>query len=343
MTREDRPPPGNPPTEAPADGAASASRREFFRAFSRQTVASAGSVVGAVAELRRTGSSAARELFSLGLDDPDASAARMSAAVASPTATAAPAATVGDPGFSSPYLVLEGSLRLLDVRQLPERNAFADCRHPSEVAAAIRSGVVNDGPVLAPIAAYALVMAIEATIERPDFSRQQAWGSAASALRSARPHVRALSWAIDRMERRYVMLGPTGDGGELLAGLRQEADAIAAGQALAHARLGSAGADALLDREAPTGQPPAAERRQMQLMMHGDMGPLSCGQVGTGGALVAALVAAGRDVHVWLTDALPSGEGRRLAALQLSRQDIASTSLPDSAVGQRSAGDVLPA
>jgi methylthioribose-1-phosphate isomerase len=67
--------------------------------------------------------------------------------------------------------------------------------------------------------------------------------------------------------------------------------------------------------------------------MHGDMGPLTSGMVGTGTAVINSLVGSGRGVHVWVTEAAPSTEGARAAALQLTQMDVPHTVIADSAVG----------
>ena len=68
------------------------------------------------------------------------------------------------------------------------------------------------------------------------------------------------------------------------------------------------------------------------MLMHADMGPLSCGMVGTGTALLQNLADMGHNVHVWVTDAAPGTEGTRIAAYQLTQMEIPHTVIPDTAV-----------
>lgn len=303
---------GTAESQRPADP----TRRQFFRAFGRQTAASAGSVIGAAESLRRSSAEAARELLSLGLGQPTTNAARL--------ADPAPeVSTVAGTGFHSPYRFEGGVLHILDQRELPARSLMIACRDASEVASAVHLGVINRGPVLGPVAAYALAMTASSSADRPADSRRRAFAAAANTLRAARPEVHAITWAIQRMARRYTMLkDDAADGPDTAAALRAEADAITSEAAAAHARLGQLGAEAL----------PVTAGRPINLLMHGDMGPLSCGLVGTGTAVVQALIVAGREVHVWLTEARPSMEGSRLSALQLAQSDVPHTVVPDSAV-----------
>lgn len=282
-------------------------RREFFRTFGRETVRQAGAVAGAAAELRRSSLEAARVLF-----DPDG------------TDTPAPSAieeSKPDATFRSAYRFTGSEIIALDTRELPHRVATIALTDASEVASAIRAGAINGGPVLAEIGAYALAIAARGAVGRPQTGRDQQVRAAADTLRGAKPEIHALTWGVDRVESVYLAERAT-DPTDLADHLQSEADSIASANASAHAEIGRAGAELINHGGTDT----------INLLMHGDMGPLSCGMVGMGTALVQGLRDAGRQVHVWVTDAAPSGEGR-VAAYQLGQLDLPFTVLPDSAVG----------
>lgn len=273
-------------------------------------------MIGAAESLRRSSADAARELLSLGLGSPAANAARL--------ADLTPEAEVfAGPAFHSPYRFDGDTLLILDQRELPGRSLMVACRDANAVASAIHLNAINRGPVLGPVVAYALAMTAASSAERPQDSRRRTFAAAANSLRAARPEVHTITWAVQRMARCYAMLedAPT-DGAEAAAALSDEADAITSEAAAAHARLGQLGAAAL----------PVRAGRPLNLLLHADMGPLSCGLVGTGMAVVQALVATGREVHVWLTEARPSMEGSRLSALQMAQSDVPYTVVADSAV-----------
>jgi methylthioribose-1-phosphate isomerase len=128
-------------------------------------------------------------------------------------------------------------------------------------------------------------------------------------------------WAVERMTGRWQAAIDL-EAPAALAALHDEADAIATNSATDHARLARHGADLL----------PQPADRPLGLLCHGDMGPLAGGLVGTGFAVVQSVVSAGREVHVWLTEAAPDGEGRRLAEAELAQADIPHTVIPDTAV-----------
>src|SRR5438132_11014048 len=176
-------------------------RREFFRTFGRETVRQAGAVAGAAAELRRTSLDAARTLF-----DPETAAADSPAAAISTDLTPAVDESRPDATFRSAYRFTGSEIVALDARQLPNRVATVVLSEPSEIAAAIRSGAINGGPVLAELGAYALAMSARAAIERPQTGRDQQVRAAADTLRSARPEIHSLAWAVNRQEALYLKL-----------------------------------------------------------------------------------------------------------------------------------------
>jgi methylthioribose-1-phosphate isomerase len=300
------------------------SRREFFRTFSRQTVQNAGAVMGAAAEIRRAGGAAARELLG--------SSGSMVDSIETQRIPRLEAAST----FRSAYRVVDDALLLLDQRDLPRRFTIVTCSEPSEIASAIRSSVISAGPVLAEVAAYGLAIAAARAESFDPEGRDQLLGAAANTLRGARPEINALRASVARMEARSDAFTAAeasesmSAGGSLASALRVEADSIAGEAQLAHATLGRNGAAAIAAAVDADGGRNSVQ--PISLLMHGDMGPLSCGMVGTGTALLQSLIGLGRPVHVWLTEAAPGMEGARIAAFQLTQADIPHTVVADTAV-----------
>lgn len=287
------------------------SRREFFRTFGRETVRQAGAVAGAAAELRRSSEAAARVLFDPETATPDQPS--------DPINQSQPDAT-----FRSAYRFTGTEIVALDARLLPDRVVTVSLVQPSEVASAIRGGAINGGPVLAEVGAYAMALAAQGVVARPETGRVQQVRAAANTLRAAKPQIHALTWAVDRLEALYLELAGQGtDPTQAAESLRSEADSIASANAVAQAEIGQVGAGVLS----------ATSNEPLNLLVHGDMGPLSCGMVGMGTALFADLRDRGRDVHVWATEAAPSGEGGRVTAFTLRQLDLPHTVIPDTAVG----------
>jgi methylthioribose-1-phosphate isomerase len=158
------------------------------------------------------------------------------------------------------------------------------CSAPSEVASAIRRGLLSGGPVLGQVAAYTLAMVAAAARRAGPRRRGITARCRRHAARCAANEPLAGRGAIERMAS-----GPAGqgDGATLARSLLDEADQIASEAALDHARLGQLAADAL--RRWPTEA--AADDRPLGVLMHGDQGPLTGGQVG------AALPSCSRSAH----------------------------------------------
>ncbi len=314
------------------DRARDPSRREFFRTFSRDAVRNVGAAVGAAAELRRSSAAAARELLELGTIaiEPQAGAERLAARAPIEEREPGP----DEWTFRSPYRFAGDELVVLDQRELPGQVTTVACRAASQVASAIRAGALNRGPVLAEVAAYALVLAARESDGRPRQSLEQHFDAAANTLRTARNDVHALSYGIDRVEQRYrALTADEAPAAQVHEELRHAADEVAAEAAAGHAEIGRLGA-AAIGELVDGGRTSVSESHEVvHLLMHGDMGPLSCGLVGTGTAVLMALIGAGRKVHVWLTDAAPGNEGARLGAFQLTQLDVPHTIISDSAVG----------
>jgi methylthioribose-1-phosphate isomerase len=291
-------------------------RRDFFRTFGRETVRQAGAVAGAAAELRRSSLAAARVLF-----DPEAEKTDQPAEPIDAIDAIDP--TRPDANFRSAYRFTGSEIVALDARQLPDRVATVALTQPSEVASAIRTGVINGGPVLAEVGAYAMALAARAGVGRPDSGRVQQMRAAANTLRFARPEIHALAWSIARLEDLYAVLAGQADPTETADRMQSEADSIASANTRANAEIGRIGAGAIL----------ATSDGPLNLLVHGDMGPLSCGMVGMGMALIQAIRDHGRDLHVWVTAAAPGGEGGRVTAFSLRQLDVPYTVIPDAAVG----------
>jgi methylthioribose-1-phosphate isomerase len=203
-----------------------------------------------------------------------------------------------------------------------------ECHDAAAATAAIRSGVVTPGPVLAEVGAYAMVLAVADAADHSPASREQRVRAAAGALRVARRDVHVLGRAVDVAEARYDELSAAGAlAHELVAGVTDAADAVALGAQAAHATIARRLSEWL------AASAPSDVGASISVLMHGDGGPLSSGMVGPVTAAFQALAQRGVALHVWVTDAGPSAEGTRVTARTLSELDIPHTVIPDTAVG----------
>ena len=143
------------------------------------------------------------------------------------------------------------------------------------------------------------------------------------ALREARPDVAAIAAAVERCLSAWLVIREPGDGAEIAAAVRAVADEVAAEVNMGLGRLGRDGADLLAQ---PEGRP-------LEILTIDATGPLSGGPSGTAMGVVLAIAAAGRAVHVWVTETRPSRSGARLTAPELRTSNVPCTVIADSAVG----------
>ncbi|MGI8533593.1 MAG: hypothetical protein ACR2LP_01755 [Candidatus Limnocylindrales bacterium] len=332
------------------DGKVDLGRRTFFRTIGRNAVTAAGQVAGAADALRRGSAAAAEELFHLGTDDAASSADRLAAGSASPAAdvTRSPArprtplsariplgaASPGEtPTHRSSYRLDGDLLYLLDQRLLPGRTDEVTIREGRDLARAIRTGVVRGGPLLGQLAAYGIALTASRHRDRRPGAQRVEISAADGLLRGTRPSARPMVTALDRMKRRRESLGTDPASDVLADAMRAEADTIAIEAMHDHAALARHGAAVL----SPSAGGPYT------VLLHGSVGALGNGMVGTGLGIVRLIAAQGIPVHVWLTTGMPTMEGSRASAWELSQAGLPHTVLPDPAVAWLFANERLDA
>ncbi len=330
----DREPPGTPPAAGPADapggpataepapastgtaGQVDLGRRSFFRSFSREAIQAAAQIVGAATALQRSSLAATGQLLGaatgtvgtpdqltqlLGLEDPP------------PTPPAVQ--------YRSPYRYLDGTLTLVDQRRLPGELVEVTCRTGAEVAACIRDRLVRGGPVLGQVAAYGLLVTAERNRGASEFIRVATLHGTVNALRSARPTSRAIEVALDRMVAAWMGVGEYAAGDLVANVLRAKAEAIADEAMLDLAALGRAGAAVL----------PTPPDRHLEVLVHGPVGALAGGTLGTAVAVLLEVQVQQRTVHAWVPEGRPAFQGARITAFELGRLDIRHTVIADAA------------
>jgi methylthioribose-1-phosphate isomerase len=300
---------------AAAASGADPGRRHFFRAFSREAIQAAAALVGTANALQRGAANATSQLVALGVQGP---AALIPADATPSPGPEAPAAT-----FRSPYRYATAELALLDQTQLPDQIAERVCHTGAEVAGAVRDGLVPGGPVLGPIVAFGLLIAAEKTRTATPFVRIATLHGTLNALRASRPASRYVQAALDRMLAAWDAVGERAEGELIADAMRTEAEAIADDAMLHHAAMGRAGA-AVLPR--PAGRP-------LEVLLHGPVGPLAGGTIGTALGVVNAAIADGVAVHAWVPEGRPSLHGARVTTLELDQADVACTVVVDGAAG----------
>jgi methylthioribose-1-phosphate isomerase len=220
---------------------------------------------------------------------------------------------------------------VLDQRRLPGEIVEVICNSGAEVAGSIRDGAVGPGPVLGPLAAYAMALTADRNVASRPFVRSATLRGTANALRNARPDSAALDMALTRVAAAWEAArgapasedADTQTGAAIAAAVRAEADAIATEAMVGLTRLVEHGVAVL----------PRPGDRPLEVVTIGATGPLSAGLVGTAMGIIAAVATAGRPIHAWVLEARPAQAGARIGAAELAASDVPATVIADGAIG----------
>ncbi len=216
------------------------------------------------------------------------------------------------PTSIEPIRWLGDRLELLDQRALPTRESYLVCQSAVEIADAIRNMVVRGAPAIGIAAGYALALVASKNAGRAD--RINALEQEANSLSQARPTAVNLRWAITRMLNCARRL----DGNPVA--MVDEAIAIHQEDIAQNHRMGELGASLLPENAV--------------VMTHCNTGALATGGHGTALGVIRSAHRAGKIRRVYVTETRPWLQGARLTTWELTRENIPTTLIIDSAAGQ---------
>lgn len=205
------------------------------------------------------------------------------------------------------------SVQMLDQTLLPVEEVYLTLTTAAEVADAIRSLRVRGAPAIGVAGAFGLALGVREAGDNPS---REAIQAAHDLLLHTRPTGRNLAWALGRVARKAMEVGPA----EAAAAAWTEAEHILAEETAACSRIGEAGAGLL---------PPPGRT----VLTHCNAGALATTGIGT--ALAPLYVAHGRGATptVAATETRPVLQGARLTAWELARSGIPVTVVTDSMAG----------
>ncbi|HYB78633.1 MAG TPA: S-methyl-5-thioribose-1-phosphate isomerase [Thermoplasmata archaeon] len=194
-----------------------------------------------------------------------------------------------------------GTLHLIDQRELPQRTVVRRLRHVRDVASAIRTMVVRGAPAIGVSAAYGMVLAYREGSIAP--------ARAARMLRETRPTAHDLVVGLETVKSAWVA------GEDPVAAADRYREKVVEE---CH-RIGLAGAPLLA--------------RSHRVLTHCNAGALATVEWGT--ALAPIRVARERGAHlfVWVDETRPLLQGARLTAWELAREHIPHAVIVDNAAG----------
>lgn len=205
----------------------------------------------------------------------------------------------------------DSALYLLDQTRLPAEERWLAYTDYREVVKAIRTMVVRGAPAIGIAAAYATVLAAQENACKADFPA--AMSRAKETLAASRPTAVNLFWALDRMEKLWLSVGPD------LPRLEEEARAIHREDVLMNEAMGKAGAELV-----PQGA---------RILTHCNAGALATGGYGTALGIIRAAHAQGKVSMVYADETRPLLQGARLTAYELVRDRIPVTLICDDMAG----------
>ena len=331
------PAPGASPSSAPEPGVLSEpgadaaisrpdlARRKFFRQFAGDLMHTAATVVGVAGALQRTSAEAASALLGGASDGTGGLAARLGDALGDTARADQVEPAPGAPaGFRTAFRWGDEKVYLVDQRRLPNELVEMTCETGGEVAWAIREMVVRGAPAMGQAAAIGLALTAGRIADASPFVRRATIRGTGTALTNARSTTANVGWAVERCLAAMEAVDGLNDDGQVIAdAIRREAEAIIAEAAVDHERLATLG---LAELPVPDGRP-------LEILTHGNTGPLAGGQFGTALGVVQAAAHAGREVHVWVDETRPYLQGARLTAWELTQAGVPHTLIADAAAG----------
>jgi len=207
---------------------------------------------------------------------------------------------------------------LLDQRRLPEQEIYLTLRSAEEVAEAIRDMAIRGAPAIGVAAAMGIALGFRSADDDSPGTRRPRFESLARLLTSTRPTAVNLSWAVERMRRRFEehVSDPFP---RLASALKEEALLVRHEDIEANRAMGRHGAELLPD--------------DCRVLTHCNAGALATAGYGTALGVVRAAVESGKRVAVYADETRPFLQGSRLTAWELHRDGIPVTVLTDGMAG----------
>ncbi|MBI4727208.1 S-methyl-5-thioribose-1-phosphate isomerase [candidate division TA06 bacterium] len=207
-----------------------------------------------------------------------------------------------------------GSIALIDQRELPGRLKYLNCDNVEKLAWAIETLAVRGAPLIGIAGAYGLALGIRNSTGK---SLQRDFTAAFQRIKKTRPTAVNLFWALERMEQKFKALAQKGAAlADIKASLLAEAKKIQAEDAAACAMIGRYGS-ALIE--------PGSS-----ILTHCNSGALATGGIGTALGVIFTAFKRGRIKMVYADETRPLLQGARLTAWELMQEKIPATLICDN-------------
>ncbi len=213
---------------------------------------------------------------------------------------------------------IDGKVRMLDQRLIPQEVRYLDYSDARGVAEAIREMVIRGAPAIGAAAAYGLALAAAHSQASDAAALQAELSAAAQVLRQARPTAVNLAWALERVMARLAAL-ELASVQSIRKAVLEEAHAIAAEDVSTNQKIGLHGL--------------AVVPQGANIIHHCNTGALATVNYGTALGVIRAAHEHGRQVHVFVDETRPRLQGARLTSWELKQLGIPHTVIVDGASG----------
>jgi methylthioribose-1-phosphate isomerase len=222
------------------------------------------------------------------------------------------------------------SARIIDQTFLPHQVEWRELRTVEDAAEAIQVMRVRGAPLIGATAAFGLFFALR------ENATDAALELAYHVLHATRPTAINLRWALDRVRRVVSPLAAE----ERASAAWEEALAICEADVRTNHAIGQHGLELFRAIQAKKADPSAT----LNVMTHCNAGWLATVDWGTAISPIYQAHDAGMNVHVWVSETRPRGQGASLTAFELKEHGVPYTLIVDNNAGhllQRGMVDVV--
>jgi methylthioribose-1-phosphate isomerase len=209
---------------------------------------------------------------------------------------------------------------ILDQRRLPAEEVHYTYTNYREVARAIREMVIRGAPAIGVAAAMGAALGVLHSSAKSVDELRSEFAEICGTLAKTRPTAVDLSWALERMKRRFSELtAQSSDLEKIRQGMVAEARQIHLEKKATDEAIGRFGAEFM--------------PREGQVMTQCNAGALATGGIGTALGVIRVAIEQGKKLHVLVPETRPYLQGARLTAWELHKGGIPLTLITDNMVG----------
>ncbi len=205
------------------------------------------------------------------------------------------------------------NLDIIDQTLLPNEYKIIRLNNLNESIEAIKRLRVRGAPAIGIVAAYSLYLHARRLAETGSLN-DDTFISAADSLKDSRPTAVNLEWAIEKLTKTYFSFNKN-DNQMLLNELQNTAVEIHKNDIMTCDRIGEHGSDVIRDG--------------FNILTHCNAGILATGGSGTALSPIYTAKKSGKNIHVFVDETRPLGQGARLTYWELKKNNIPATLITD--------------